>query len=44
MGQMYPVELEIQVTTESITSASYIELLLSIEGWSTSHFPLRQTR
>ena len=28
--QMYPVELEIKDTTESTTSASYLELLLSI--------------
>ena len=30
LGQMYPVELEIQDTTESITSVSYLDLLLSI--------------
>ena len=30
LGQMYPVELEIEDTTESNTSASYLELLLSI--------------
>ena len=30
LGQMYPAELEIRDTTESITSASYIDLLLSI--------------
>ena len=29
-GQMYPVELEIKDTTESNTSASYLDLLLSI--------------
>ena len=30
LGQMYPVELEIKDTTESYTSASYLDLLLSI--------------
>ena len=30
MGQMYPVLLEIKATTESKTSASYLDLLLSI--------------
>ena len=30
LGQMYPVELEIKDTTESPTSASYLDLLLSI--------------
>ena len=30
LGQMYPVELEIKATTESNTSASYLDLLLSI--------------
>ena len=30
LGQMYPVELEINDTTESNTSASYLDLLLSI--------------
>ena len=30
MGQMYPVELEIKDTTESNTSISYLDLLLSI--------------
>ena len=32
LGQMYPPELEIKDTTESNTSASYLDLLLSI-GW-----------
>ena len=32
LGQIYPAELEIKDTTESITSASYLYLLLSI--WS----------
>ena len=31
LGEMYPVELEIKDTTESNTSASYLDLLLSIE-------------
>ena len=45
LGQMYPAELEIKDTTESTTSASYLDLLLSIgRGWSTSHFHLRQAR
>ena len=30
LGQMYPVEFEINDTTESITSASYLDLLLLI--------------
>ena len=30
LGQMYPTELEIKDTTESNTSASYLDLLLSI--------------
>ena len=30
LGQMYPAELGIKDTTESITSASYLDLLLSI--------------
>ena len=28
LGQMYPAELEIKDTTDSITSASYLDLLL----------------
>ena len=32
LGQMYPAELEIKDTTESTTSASYLDLLLSIES------------
>ena len=39
LGQMYSAELEIKDTTESITSAFYLNLVLS-----TSHFHLRQTR
>ena len=41
LGQMYPAELEIKDTKESTTSASYLDLLLSIVD---SHFDLRQTR
>ena len=33
LGQMYPTELEIKDTTESNTSASYLDLLLSIESY-----------
>ena len=32
LGQMYPTEHEIKDTTESNTSASYLDLLLSIES------------
>ena len=32
LGHMYPAELEIKDTTESNTSASYLDLLLSIES------------
>ena len=32
LGQMYPAELEIKDTTESNTSASYLDFLLSIES------------
>ena len=32
LGQMYPAELEIKYTAESNTSASYLDLLLSIES------------
>ena len=32
LGQMYPAELEIKDTTESNTSVSYLDLLLSIES------------
>ena len=32
LGQMYPAELEIKDPTESNTSASYLDLLLSIES------------
>ena len=40
LGQMYPVELEIKDTTESNTSASYLDLLLSIGIWGTVNFTL----
>ena len=32
LGQMYPAEFEVKDTTESNTSASYLDLLLSIES------------
>ena len=32
LSQLYPVELEIKDTTESTTSAYYLDLLLSIRG------------
>ena len=32
LGQMYPTELEIKDTTESTTSASYLDLLLTRDG------------
>ena len=32
LGQMYPTELEIKDTTESNTSGSYLDLLLTIES------------
>ena len=41
LGQMYPAELEIKDITESTTSASYLDLLLSIGG--DGHFTLRST-
>ena len=45
---MYPAELEIKDSTESIIYASYLDYLLDLsvdwEGWSTSHFHLQQTR
>ena len=45
LGQMYPAEHEIKETTESNTSASYLNYTsVDLEGWSTSHFHLRQTR
>ena len=46
LGQMYPAELDSKDTTESITSVSRIDLLLSIErnDLETPHFHFRQTR
>ena len=43
LGQMYPAELEIKDTTESTT---FLPRFTSVdwEGWSTSHFHLRQAR
>ena len=41
LGQMYPVELEIKDTTESNTSASYMDLLLSTGQLHTSIFDKR---
>ena len=44
LGQMYPAELDTKDTTERTTSASYLDLLLSIGRGGTTHFDLRQTR
>ena len=45
LDQMYPAELEIKDTTESTTSSSYPRFItVDWEGWSTSHFDLRQAR
>ena len=41
LGQMYPAELEIKNTTESNTSASYLDLLLSIGQLRTSLYDKR---
>ena len=44
LSQMYPAELEIKDTTESNTSSSYFDLVLSIEKDSqlqTSHYEER---
>ena len=44
LGQMYPAELKFNDTTESNTSDSDLDLLLSIESdGQPAHFPLRQT-
>ena len=40
LGQMYAVEIEIKYTTESTTSASYLDLLINRDGQSTSCFNL----
>ena len=40
LGQMYPAELEIKDITESITSASYLDLLMPIGGGGMVNFTL----
>ena len=44
LGQMYPPELEIKDTTESNTSASYLDLLLSIGRGGQLHTSLYDKR
>ena len=44
LGQMYPVELEIKDTTESNTSASYLDLLLSIGRGGQLHTSIYDKR
>ena len=44
LGQMYPAELEIKDTTESNTSASYLDLLLSIGTDGQLHTSLYDKR
>ena len=44
LGQMYPVELEVKDTTESNTSASYLDLLLSIGRGSQLHTSIYDKR
>ena len=44
LGQMYPAELEIKDTTESNTSASYLDLLLSIGRDGQLRTPLYDKR
>ena len=44
LGQMYPPELEIKDTTESNTSASYLDLLLSIGRDGQLHTSLYDKR
>ena len=44
LDQMYPVELEIKETTESNTSASYLNLLLSIERDGQFHSSMYDKR
>ena len=44
LGQMYPVELEIKDTTESNTSAFYLDLLLSIERDGKLHTSIYDKR
>ena len=43
-GQMYPVELKIKDTTESTTSASYQDLLLSIGRHGQFHTSIYDKR
>ena len=44
LGQMYPFELEIKDTTESNTSASYLDLLLSIGRYGQLHTSIYDKR
>ena len=44
LGQIYPAELEIKNTMESNTSASYLDLLLSIEKDGQLHTSLYDKR
>ena len=44
LGQMYPTELEIKDTTDSTTSASYLDLLLSIGRDSQLHTSIYDKR
>ena len=44
LGQMYPVELEVKDTTESNTSASYLDLLLSIGRGGQLHTSIYDKR
>ena len=44
LDQMYPAELEIKDTAESITSASYLDLLLSIRGNCQLHTSIYDKR
>ena len=44
LGQIHPAEVEIKDTTESITSASYLDLLLSIERDGQLHTSIYDKR
>ena len=44
LGQMYPVELEIKDTKESNTSASYLDLLMSIGRDGQLHTSINDKR
>ena len=44
LGQMYPAEFEIKDTTDSITSASYLDLLLSIGRYGKLHTSIYDKR